>query len=44
MSTNRQESESGAVAIVGVGAILPDAPDAHTFWENLKQGRSRSAK
>jgi acyl transferase domain-containing protein/acyl carrier protein/NAD(P)-dependent dehydrogenase (short-subunit alcohol dehydrogenase family) len=39
MSTNRQESESGAVAIVGVGAILPDAPDAHTFWENLKQGR-----
>ena len=23
---------SGAVAIVGVGAILPDAPDAPSFW------------
>ena len=22
------------VAIVGVGAILPDAPDAQTFWRN----------
>jgi acyl transferase domain-containing protein len=28
-----------AVAIVGVGAILPDAPDAGTFWRNIKQGR-----
>jgi acyl transferase domain-containing protein len=24
---------------VGVSAILPDAPDAHTFWENIKSGR-----
>ena len=24
-----------AVAIVGVGAILPDAPDAPAFWKNL---------
>ncbi len=28
-----------AIAIVGVGAILPDAPNVATFWENLKQGR-----
>jgi malonyl CoA-acyl carrier protein transacylase len=32
-------SETKAVAIVGVGAILPDAPDAPTFWQNIKQGR-----
>ncbi|MGB9799729.1 MAG: SDR family NAD(P)-dependent oxidoreductase [Thermanaerothrix sp.] len=32
-------SETKAVAIVGVGAILPDAPDAATFWQNIKQGR-----
>jgi acyl transferase domain-containing protein/acyl carrier protein len=30
---------SQAVAIVGVGAIMPDAPNATTFWENIKQGR-----
>ena len=28
-----------AIAIVGLGAILPDAPDVPSFWENLKQGR-----
>ena len=28
-----------AVAIVGVGAILPDAPDAPTFWTNVREGR-----
>ena len=28
-----------AVAVVGVGAILPDAPDAPTFWQNVQQGR-----
>ena len=28
-----------AVAIVGVGAVLPDAPDAPTFWDNLVRGR-----
>ena len=26
-------------AIVGVGAILPDAPDAGAFWQNIKTGR-----
>jgi acyl transferase domain-containing protein len=28
-----------AIAIVGVGAILPDAPDARSFWNNLRDGR-----
>ena len=28
-----------AVAIVGVGAILPDAPDAASFWRNVTSGR-----
>src|SRR5271157_1812988 len=28
-----------AIAIVGVGAVLPDAPNAPAFWENVKSGR-----
>jgi acyl transferase domain-containing protein len=28
-----------AIAIVGVGAVLPDAPDTAAFWENVKGGR-----
>jgi acyl transferase domain-containing protein len=28
-----------AIAIVGVSAILPDAPDAASFWANLQAGR-----
>ncbi|HXW59750.1 MAG TPA: beta-ketoacyl synthase N-terminal-like domain-containing protein, partial [Solirubrobacteraceae bacterium] len=28
-----------AVAIIGVGAILPDAPDADSFWRNVREGR-----
>ena len=28
-----------AIAIVGIGAILPDAPDAASFWANLTAGR-----
>jgi acyl transferase domain-containing protein len=31
--------ENGTVAVVGVGAILPDAPDAAAFWRNLREGR-----
>ena len=27
------------VAVVGVAAIMPDAPDAATFWQNLRDGR-----
>ena len=33
------ENAERAVAVVGVGAILPDAPDAAAFWENVKEGR-----
>ncbi|MEO1064352.1 MAG: SDR family NAD(P)-dependent oxidoreductase [Actinomycetota bacterium] len=28
-----------AIAIVGVGAVLPDAPDVPTFWDNLTAAR-----
>ena len=28
-----------AIAIVGVGAVLPDAPNLATFWKNVKDGR-----
>ena len=28
-----------AIAIVGAGAILPDAPNVAAFWENVKSGR-----
>ena len=28
-----------AVAIVGLGGILPDAPDVPTFWQNVQEGR-----
>ena len=27
------------VAVVGLGAIMPDAEDAASFWENIKTGR-----
>ena len=33
------ETPRVAVAVVGVGAILPDAPDAAGFWDNVKTGR-----
>jgi len=35
MSENRRQP----IAIVGLGAILPDAPDVATFWRNLRNGR-----
>ena len=28
-----------AIAIVGTGAVLPDAPNVPAFWENVKSGR-----
>jgi acyl transferase domain-containing protein len=28
-----------AVAIVGMGAVMPDAPNAPAFWNNIKTGR-----
>ena len=32
-------SNQRAIAVVGVGAVLPDAPDAPSFWENLRTAR-----
>jgi malonyl CoA-acyl carrier protein transacylase len=34
------EHEGRAVAIVGVGALLPDAPDAPSFWKNVCEKKS----
>ncbi len=34
-----QDTAGRAIAIVGVSAILPDAPDAASFWRNVKDGR-----
>ncbi len=34
-----EDTASRAMAIVGVGAVLPDAPNSATFWENIKKGR-----
>ena len=34
-----ESTSSRAIAIVGVGAILPDAPNVTAFWENIKGGR-----
>ena len=34
-----QEQPGIAIAVVGLSAILPDAPDARAFWENVTSGR-----
>src|SRR5579871_754178 len=34
-----ENSAQRAIAIVGAGAILPDAPNVPAFWENVKNGR-----
>jgi acyl transferase domain-containing protein/acyl carrier protein len=34
-----QENPSLPVAIVGIGAILPDAADAKAAWRNIREGR-----
>ncbi len=34
-----KSSAHKAVAVVGVGAVLPDAPNARVFWQNIKDGR-----
>jgi hypothetical protein len=33
------ETVQRAIAVVGVGAILPDAPTAPAFWQNVKNKR-----
>ena len=34
-----RDSAHKAVAIVGMGAVLPDAANARAFWQNIKDGR-----
>ncbi len=34
-----EDTANRAIAIVGAGAILPDAPNVPAFWENVKSGR-----
>ena len=34
-----QDHAHRAIAVVGVGAVLPDAKDAGTFWQNIQKGR-----
>ena len=34
-----EDTAARAVAIVGAGAILPDATNVSAFWENIKSGR-----
>ncbi|MDW8269392.1 MAG: beta-ketoacyl synthase N-terminal-like domain-containing protein, partial [Anaerolineae bacterium] len=33
------DSNHAPIAIVGIGAILPDAPNASAFWQNIKNKR-----
>ena len=33
------ERQSRAAAIVGIGAILPDAPNAPAYWKNIREKR-----
>ncbi len=34
-----EDTSYRAIAIVGVGAVLPDAPNVPAFWKNVKEGR-----
>jgi len=34
-----QDTAHRAIAIVGLGAVLPDAPNVQAFWENVKNSR-----
>src|SRR5512141_1689061 len=39
MSSSTRDPAERAIAVIGVGAILPDAPDASAFWRNVVEGR-----
>ena len=34
-----EDTSYRAIAIVGVGAVLPDAPNVAAFWKNVQEGR-----
>jgi acyl transferase domain-containing protein len=38
-SGDMKETRAGKVAVVGLGAILPDAPTAPAYWRNVKEAR-----
>jgi malonyl CoA-acyl carrier protein transacylase len=40
MSTGPELVSKEPIAIIGLGCVLPDAPDVATFWANLLAGRS----
>jgi acyl transferase domain-containing protein/acyl carrier protein/NAD(P)-dependent dehydrogenase (short-subunit alcohol dehydrogenase family) len=40
MSRSTRDPAERAVAVVGVGATLPNAPDAPAFWRNVLEGRN----
>src|SRR5664279_5683079 len=44
MSSSTRDPAERAVAVVGVGALLPDAPDATSFWRNVLAGRDSIAE
>jgi acyl transferase domain-containing protein len=35
-----EDTAHRAIAIVGAGAVLPDAPNVAAFWQNIKTGRN----
>ena len=39
MSFEGLDTADRAVAVIGVGAVLPDAPDAASFWQNVVDAR-----
>ena len=40
MSSSTRDPAERAVAVIGIGAILPDSPDAPTFWRNVLSGKN----
>ncbi|MFH0901971.1 MAG: polyketide synthase, partial [Pseudomonadota bacterium] len=40
MSSSTRDAAERAVAVVGLGAILPDALDVPSFWQNVIRGRN----
>ncbi|HEY4253908.1 MAG TPA: polyketide synthase, partial [Roseomonas sp.] len=38
------ESDLDGIAIIGVAGRFPGAPDAHAFWDNLREGRDSVAR
>jgi len=39
MQMQTEDTAYRAIAIVGAGAVLPDAPNVNAFWNNVKSGR-----